>query len=363
MHGEDTRPQLRTKSLTSLRWFAALAVLFSHDAESFGALDRVATRGYLGVSFFFVLSGFILTWSARPGTTKATFWRRRFARVYPSHFVMWLAMWPLVSFLGSNNVTLESVTSLFLVQAWVPDKTVFWGWNSPAWSLACELLFYALFPFAILLLRRLTLRAGWTLVAVAWALSAAAQIGAAMHSPWLDDYAYTNPLLRLPEFLLGIVLGLTVLSGWRPRVRHTGGVALALAGVCLVVAVVDPFGPKAYVDVVAPWLFAAIIVSSLMLEQRAGAYGRFMSSRVMLALGELSFAFYLVHDKIVKGFDRQLGFPPGLPRVAVEVALSLAGAYVLNRMVERPMEVRLSGRLPAQAAQEKAAATPERAPA
>lgn len=81
----------RSPSLTGLRFVAASLVfaypaalpvpsmrLFADDAVAYGFYDRASQAGGLGVGFFFVLSGFILTWSARPGDTPRTFWRRRF---------------------------------------------------------------------------------------------------------------------------------------------------------------------------------------------------------------------------------------------------------------------------------------------
>jgi len=89
----------RLPSLTALRFFAALCVFIYH-ASSMLIFRSIAVRddyafvvqniGYLGVSFFFVLSGFILTWNARPGEPRRSFIRRRLARIYPSHLVMLL---------------------------------------------------------------------------------------------------------------------------------------------------------------------------------------------------------------------------------------------------------------------------------
>ena len=77
--------------LTGLRWYAALLVFLYH-AETFVPIRllRPFNFGTVGVTFFFVLSGFVLTWSTRPDLPASTFYRRRFARIYPSYFVMFL---------------------------------------------------------------------------------------------------------------------------------------------------------------------------------------------------------------------------------------------------------------------------------
>jgi peptidoglycan/LPS O-acetylase OafA/YrhL len=73
---------LRLDSLTGLRFFAALAVVLVHVGGQFATarwLLTVESYGYAGVSFFFVLSGFVLTWSHREQSA-GRFWWRRFAR-------------------------------------------------------------------------------------------------------------------------------------------------------------------------------------------------------------------------------------------------------------------------------------------
>ena len=84
-HGRRDLP-----SLTGLRFVAALMVFGFHSA-GYGVTTtpwwHLPQFGFLGVAFFFVLSGVVLTWSTRPGQSAGAFWQRRFARVYPSHAV------------------------------------------------------------------------------------------------------------------------------------------------------------------------------------------------------------------------------------------------------------------------------------
>ncbi|KPC93336.1 isovaleryltransferase, partial [Streptomyces sp. NRRL F-6602] len=86
-----------------MRFVAAGMVFLSHIAtggtfasgsETAQALHTVTkTASTVGVSFFFLLSGFVLTWSARPGDTYGGFLRRRLVKIYPNHlFTFCLAM-------------------------------------------------------------------------------------------------------------------------------------------------------------------------------------------------------------------------------------------------------------------------------
>ncbi|MBW2281488.1 MAG: acyltransferase, partial [Deltaproteobacteria bacterium] len=85
---------MRLHSLTGLRAVGAGLVFFNHFGDLFHEhfswfVNRSLTSGRCGVSFFFILSGFVLTWSARSRDTPGSFYWRRFARIFPAHAVAW----------------------------------------------------------------------------------------------------------------------------------------------------------------------------------------------------------------------------------------------------------------------------------
>src|ERR1700724_2566259 len=91
----------RLPSLTGLRWFAAFGVFGFHmlhspelsaDPGMRAVLTVAFQSGAAGVTFFFVLSGLVLTWAARPEDRAVAFWRRRVARVVPNHVVVWVGV-------------------------------------------------------------------------------------------------------------------------------------------------------------------------------------------------------------------------------------------------------------------------------
>src|SRR3974390_512725 len=151
-------------AVTSLRFFAAIHVaLFHLDAmhvlQGSSWLKSLAGIGYVGVSFFFVLSGFILvyTYAGRQIELK-DFWQTRFARIYPAYLFSLLLTFPFfywgvhhfhVPFFefAERHFLLSSFLVLSLLQAWVPAAAL--AWNAVAWSLSVEAFFYAVFPFAL----------------------------------------------------------------------------------------------------------------------------------------------------------------------------------------------------------------------
>ncbi len=163
----------RIHALTGVRFFAALAVLFYHCGivlDYPGWLQQVSSLGPAGVNMFFVLSGFILYYTYRNWfacsvrrTAMWTFLRARFARVYPMHIATHLVITPILLLLLvtvpslARDATTIGITASSLVVSWIANALliqvyfpipVFWVlWNSPAWSISCEFVFYLVFHF------------------------------------------------------------------------------------------------------------------------------------------------------------------------------------------------------------------------
>ncbi len=143
-------------------------IVFFHfsNPKWFGPLAPLVDGGYVGVSFFFVLSGFILSYNYGDRAGDATegggrgrplpaleFWRTRLSRLYPIY---------VLSLLISLRVLMEEwhaqthahffqglVLTPLMLQGWVPAVATFW--NTPGWTLTCEIFFYALLPWLVAL--------------------------------------------------------------------------------------------------------------------------------------------------------------------------------------------------------------------
>ena len=131
--------RVRLDSLTGLRWFAALAVFGFHlaTAPTIGSNPAVKTflrplfeSGTAGVTFFFILSGFVLCWTSRPADTPLSFIRRRVARVFPNHVVTWLAVMAVFMAIGRPVKVGPSIAGAFLLQAWVPSEDYYFTGNT-----------------------------------------------------------------------------------------------------------------------------------------------------------------------------------------------------------------------------------------
>lgn len=313
-------------SLNGLRAAGALLVMLYHVNAWNLQVIRGTSAGFTGVGLFFVLSGFVLTWTARPGTTMGAFWVRRLARIYPNHLVGFvLGMAVTVVLTGAVPAAERFLPGLVLLQSWSPDRDVVFAVNGVAWSLSCEIAFYLVFPVLLWWLRRRSPAVRWT-VAFA-ALATPALIGALR--PELIPVLFHFPPARLPEFLLGMVTALAVQEGWRPRVPATASLALLAAGI-LCAARFDL--NTAVVTAVLAAVFAPLAARCAQGDIAGG--NRWARHPAVMLAGALSFAFYLVHELVIKVLvATPLRGPVTVPVVLV---VSAVLAYVMWRGVELP---------------------------
>jgi peptidoglycan/LPS O-acetylase OafA/YrhL len=304
-------------ALTGLRVFAALAVYMSHLRVPESAPDwlrSLCQNGSAGVTFFFILSGFVLTLNYHDRLrTRRQLWNyavARFARIYPVYLVV--LTWPVVHLWAQNALAKwQLLEHLLLLQAWDPDVHVAMGFVGPAWSISVELFLYATLPLLVPLVRLLDRRT-WTLVTwIALVLVAVAAVAFLFESvghgalPMTDPasshrWLYRTPLFRLGDFLVGILAARLYMRLRNGRAAQRLGswlIPSSLAGTVLVAAQPALVSSTWTMDAAFAPLAAALILG-LALAPRHPA-SRLMALPLVVFLGEASFAFYLVHQSVI----------------------------------------------------------------
>lgn len=336
-------------SLTGLRWATALLIFGHHimAVEYFGGRAGdvwgfVFEAGKTGVTLFFILSGFVLAWGYKPAQTARSFWLHRAARIYPLHVVgVGLALVAAATFVPEirTDGLAPLGANLLLVSGWVPD---WWQAGNPAsWSLVCEAFFYLTFPLVIRVIAGRSARVLWAVAAGALLLVALApQIAAVSPVPMS---AASTPLLRLPEFVLGVVLALRMKqTGWRP-VSLRYALPLAVLGYALSEA---PALPETEIR---PGLAVTVGGFALLVASLASADAHrsstFLARPLWQELGRLSFAFYLVHLLVIASVSSawpdghpELHWPRAIALAVLAFAISLSLAWLLHRGVETRMQ-------------------------
>lgn len=331
--------QIARKSLgplTGARFLAALWVVLYHSSKDFGfpiasrpseplplaLANRILSQGYLAVDFFFLLSGFILAYNyiTPDGTMRGSnraFWIARIARIYPV-YLLGIALGAVEYLRDSHTPASAAITlasHLLLVQSWIPQALAL-DLNPPAWSLAAEALFYALFPLLLPLCARVGRRKPLLVAVAAWGMYALALagfaalgqgLGLASYS-WWDAIASFNPLVRLPEFLIGLAFGLAFIespgaqtsmvkaSRFLPASAYDLGIAGALVALGALFILVQPLvdhSPAGRLMVVFEIpLFVLLIY---LLAREHGLFAWMLSLPLVVWLGEVSYGIYILH--------------------------------------------------------------------
>ncbi|WP_312237238.1 acyltransferase [Stenotrophomonas sp.] len=220
---------LRFNNLTAARFVAALLVFFHHsspleyEAMTNPLWKNFANNGHVGVSFFFILSGFVLAASnldklgrmSFSGTL--SFYWKRIARIVP----LWLVVSAPFILKAIQTDDPNLVPFLTFTQAWSSDVFVSFGLLAVAWTLSVEMFFYLTFPFIAAALRPFKGRAlGPILTLLGLMIPAAGALYywlnpdmAALFFPDPNSshrWLYRFPVARLGEFIAGIGIFLTI---------------------------------------------------------------------------------------------------------------------------------------------------------
>ncbi|HWZ98715.1 MAG TPA: acyltransferase [Candidatus Dormibacteraeota bacterium] len=353
------RPRLN--ALTTLRFFAALHVVLFH-MRVVGILpggpwwyQNFASIGYVGVNFFFVLSGFILVYTYEgPELSARKFWWARFARIYPAYMLSLLVAAPFFFFAvrhldlpffawSKEHLFWACALTLTLLQSWVPQGAL--TWNSVCWSLSVEAFFYLLFPFLLLRSRKLSESKLILCLLAFWFVSLFLSFGYVLVHPdgiekinsgettlfWKNILSF-NPLVRLPEFVVGMLTCRLFLARTGKTKFATPLILAGLLGVAAVILFADKI-PNSIIStgLLSP-AFAAIIYGIAQQPK----WTSFLAVPWLVLLGDASYSLYLLHSLVItRVFD---SFPHWIwsVRAATSLAAAIAVSILAYRLVEEP---------------------------
>lgn len=310
----------RLPSLTGMRVLAGLAVFTTHglalglfsDFNAFLTYVRYgANAGVFGIGFFFVLTGFVVTWTASSTDTARQFWRRRFFKIMPNHVVFYAIILALWIPTGYPLKLVEGLFGLFLISAWVPNESFFYfNLNGPMWSAGIDVLAYALFPLLYFLVKKIRPSRLWGWAIATMALSVVMAVVAENLMPdtppssvlpmlawpkqWLGFYF---PLTRLPEFVVGILMARIVQTG---RWIGLGVLPATVILIGVYLSSVDFILVRGLVFV--PLIPIALLIPAIAVCDIKGKRS-FLNSRPMVWLGDRMYAFFVVHITVMFMID------------------------------------------------------------
>jgi peptidoglycan/LPS O-acetylase OafA/YrhL len=347
-------------ALTGLRFALAFWVILHHICGRGMLLEAWANTlsapvlalirgGYFAVQTFFILSGFVLartyaltSWNRR---TLSRFAVARFARVYPVYLLSLILLSPFIIemlvqpvWTGAQRANLIA-NYTFVLQGWTGALGV--GWNTPAWSLSCEFVFYLCFPALFVLMRN-----------VRWRGITCAMLVAIVTPIILDHIGVPwkwKPIYHLPDFLAGIAAArifalVTGSRSWMKR-GYWLYIPALLVGGWLIVHPTIADGTVADLNTYLRPVNVALLVGFAL---SGGVLARILSLPVVNFFGKASYSMYILHIPILWWYGRYYvhgKLHPARPMAAV-IYLSLVAAIagLVFHYLEAPASVWIRAR-------------------
>lgn len=257
-------------------------------------ISNLFLRANVGVSYFFILSGFIMiiAYHKKEKIDYLEFYKNRFARIYPLYIVGLL-----LYFLTRSNLFDWNKLILYGlgIQTWIPGEAMIL--NFPGWSISVEFLFYLLFPLLYNHFYSKKNRAIWVVTIVLWLITQVFSnlypISGAYEGPHTKshEFLYYFPVWHLNEFLIGNLAGIFFVKNFKQK-NYDVQVIL----IFLLILLSLMFVPLFYHNGLMALLFVPAI---LLISANNGKVTKLFSVKPLEYLGEISYAVYITHIPVL----------------------------------------------------------------
>lgn len=296
------------KNVQALRFLFIMLIVMSHiigKTFDFG--------GECGVSFFFMLSGFVLSYAYGEQVTEGTFLHGKFlgrqlCKFYPLHVLTFLVMWLMDLRLGIGYEWYKLVANVLLLQSWIPDDGFFFVANCSSWFLCDLLFFYTVFVVAFRVLSSLSLRKLVLLLVAVWVVYMALAFSIPVSK--VNAVLYVSPVTRLIDFCIGILCFRLYASQWGQRFslrqQSLPPSVISIVEVVLIAVVVLSF--FVYENMTLRlrcaalfWLYMPLILFVYVkTDKLKGAVTAVLHLPFMQWLGSISMEIYLTHFVVIR---------------------------------------------------------------
>jgi peptidoglycan/LPS O-acetylase OafA/YrhL len=294
----------RILSLHSFRFVFAMMIFFHHiEINGVRIFDA---GGSCAVTFFMILSGFLLTLGygekvLKPQFSFKPYITKRLMHIYPVHLLMLL-----IFILAFHKYALANIAPLLpnmlLLQSWIPDKIFYFSFNGVSWYLSDTILFYLLFPTIIRCIY--SLKRGGALLLFAAIIACYFIAQSFVPDDRVNDFIYISPLFRLVDFIIGVALCLLYkqirahygnqicrMSYFVKSAIECAVIALMTITIIYFNAVEERFATDSYF-----WLPTLLLILTFALMNRdGGVFTSLLSCKIPIWLGSISLEFYIVH--------------------------------------------------------------------
>ena len=350
------------KSLQSLRLVFAVMIFLHHFPNAVDGAGLFAAGGALGVCFFIMLSGFVMSAGYGDKVLSENFdfkhyFLKRLIRLWPLHLLCLLGFVVLhlqTSFSSIKSIGVLGINSLML-QSWIPIKGVYFSGNAVSWCL-CDLMFcYMMFPVLYRFINKVRTKT----IVIIGLLVAASYFVTIQFIPnyMMHAFLYISPVLRLLDFVLGILAYIVYTWMCEGKVKKylVGCSTIKLIGIeiCSLVLLIGciltyPCLPEEYRFASMWWLicFILIILYSLLDTYGGGYLSKLLRGKMLQKLSAVSFTFYMIHQLAINVlltiFVKLQIHIPYLVELIICLFIIMLAALIVNKFFEKPVANYLS---------------------
>lgn len=350
----------KIESLQALRAIAFIGIFLNHAGAPF-------SWSALGVSVFFVLSGFLMFYKHGDDDmdlslkSRAAFSWARIRKLYPLHILTMIfavilelavivksgiAAGPLLTLAG------EIVLNITLLQTWVPNSVINVSLNGVAWYLSVTMFLYFVFPGVQRFIRSRSGKSLWIICLLIPVVQCAACIPFIIlfgnESPVYIWFCYCFPVFRLGDFFIGCSLGrLYAESEFRSQSSATAFSAVeilvtscttimckwALTEQTNVILLSMQNWTTIYIPIAVVWIFLFTV--------KKGVISRLLSCKALIWLGNISAYAFLIHYVVTQYFNAAMDFlditldtPVKWVIILIEFAITIAATLIYKRIRE-----------------------------
>ena len=350
LYDKETAQILKIPQLTFTRFVAAIGIVAFHYGKNvppfnLPVIQSTIQHAYIGVSYFFILSGFIMmiAYSSKERIDFWNFMKRRISRIYPVFFLAIIILLAYHVVFGSKLKIIELILNVTLSQSWVPGYAL--SFNSPSWSLAVEMFFYSIFPLAYNLFFKHFSLAQIAIPIIAFYITSQIAAQFLIHPTWYSGYpspshdlAYYFPAVHLNEFFIGNLCGVYFLNHMKSRNYD-------LAILLLLIALIAILNTELNVNIhngLMAVVFAPLI---LCISANSGLLTKVSKHKALILLGEISYALYILQQPIHVWVSALMGFLNVNDSIFVfyfYLAVLILSATLSYRLVEKPLRKALN---------------------
>ncbi len=342
---------MNTSQLTFTRFIAAIAIVIFHFGNRtfpFNSilLHPIISHANLGVSYFFILSGFVmmLAYGNKDKLNAKNYIMKRGARIAPVYYLALLMMFVYffirlkilkVPFIYAPNIT-DTLLNLTFLQAWIPEKaqTI----NTAAWSLSVEALFYISFPFLFNHLVKKYNNKHILMTAILFFVFSQVLFHYFIKHFTNPLYYYFQPLFHLNEFVMGIAVGKIAIANHK---QHNNFLPLIGITTLIILSLYFPIKGLQYHNGMMAILFCPFI---FLLTKDKSIISTIFTHKKLIWLGEISYSIYILQFPVFYFFTATIsffGFEYQQSWFFYYLVILIIVSGICYEMVEKPMRRRI----------------------